>query len=370
MLHVDEITSQSEFLALEADWRLLLQSTGQPSIFLSHDWFRCCLGAYADEKKLFVLRVRDAGRTVGIAPMWRYRDTVRTLPVRRIGFISAPDTALADFIVQHDRRLEVIGAVLHYLHAQRRDIWDVLTLTQWPTDSPNCAALLDILRAQRARFFLGVSTMTPYLPIEGDWEKFLNTRSPRFRKTHRNVINRMEKLPNVEVQCFHQDPAGTALEDILRVSGKSWKQEQNIALGNRGETRRFFEVLTDLAARRGWLLLWLLKVDGLPIAMEYDLEHDGKVYALRADYDEAYREYSPGAYLEYQILKHFFQKGYVGYSFGPGLNPYKLHWTEALLENVELHLCNANLKGSTIWGLEVGLVPFFRRIREAATNPA
>ena len=242
----------------------------------------------------------------------------------------------------------------------------MLTLSQWPAESPNYRALQEILREQRKNFFTEVASLTPYIPIQGEWEAFLQTRSARFRKTHRNIINRISKLNKVEIQCFSQDTSGTVFKEILAVSEKSWKQKGGIAISSRKETKKFFEALTDLAGQKGWLLVWLLKVDGVPIAMEYDLSYKGKVYALRADFDESYKEYSPGVYLEYHIIKTLFEERYHEYHTGPGLNTYKLHWTDQLKENMALQICNNNYKGWMIWTLEGRLLPFLKQIRDIA----
>lgn len=368
MVIIDDISSEAQFKVLQTKWDDLLRRSGQYSPFLTHDWFRCCFAGYADGRDIFILIVRDGSSMIGVVPLWRYQDTIREIPVRRIGFIVNPDTPFVDFIIQEGRQEEVLKALLHYLYAERKDIWDVLTLGQWPAELPNHRILQETLREQGKNFFMSVASKTPYIPIQGEWEEFFQSRSVRFRKTRRNIFNRISKLNRVEIQCFRQDTAGTVFKDILAVSERSWKQKEGIAISSREEARRFFAALTELASQRSWLLVWLLKVDGAPIAMEYDLACGGKVYALRADFDEAYREYSPGAYLEYQIVKHLFEEKYLEYNTGPGMNAYKLHWTEQLRENVALHICNNNLKGQMIWGLENRLLPFLRRIRDLKTQ--
>jgi len=363
MLAIEEITSGTELIALQADWDNLLKRTGERSPFLTHEWFRSCFAAYSHGKDVFTLAVRDGSNLIGIAPLWRQQHVFRKIPIRKIGFVSCPDTQVADFIVEDSRRSEVLMAFLEYMFHKRKGAWDMLTLEQWPAESINYQTLQTILLGRRKRFFTGISSVTPYIPIKGEWEPFLQTLSVRFRKTHRNITNRMEKLNNLETQCFRQDPTGSVFKDVVSVSEKSWKQEEGIAVTSREETSRFFEALTDAAGPKGLLRIWILKVDGTPIAMEYDLEVLGKVYALRADYDETYKEYSPGAYLEYQIVKSLFKEGYEEYNTGPGLNTYKLHWTEQSRVNMTLYVCNDNLKGWTIWGLQEKLIPFLRRIR-------
>jgi len=74
--------------------------------------------------------------------------------------------------------------------------------------------------------------------------------------------------------------------------------------------------------------------------------------------------YSPGAYLEYQIIKSLFDEGYLEYNTGAGLNTYKLNWTDQIRQNVVLHVCNRNLRGEMVYQLENRVIPFLKRIRD------
>jgi CelD/BcsL family acetyltransferase involved in cellulose biosynthesis len=363
MLSVNEITSDGRFQSCRAEWEDLLTASGAYSPFLSHDWFRCCLAGYGEGKELFILHVSDGPELIGIAPFWRYRDAVRGIPVMRIAFITSPDTPFVDFIVKRDRRSEVLGAIRDHLYAAKRGVWDILTLLQWPIESETCNTFVGILRTGRSNVFVGTSSKTPYIPRRSDWEKFFQSRSTRFRKTRRNIINRMAKLKNVHVECIRRDVTGSALGEIVAVSGKSWKHRDGVSIASRQGSRRFFELLTEAAGQQGWLLVWLLKIDQTVVAMEYDLEYRGAVYALRADFDDAYQEYSPGAYLEYHVIKYVFDQGYAEYNTGPGLNAYKLHWTDEFKDGGALYLYNNNFKPRAIALLEERWLPALRRIR-------
>jgi hypothetical protein len=308
--------------------------------------------------------LRDGSDIVGIAPFWQYEGVVREVPTKRIEFILSPDSPFVDFLVRPERRDEVLEALVSYLYTEKRDMWDVLSLTQWPITSPNYAVLQELLRKQTKESAVDTDSRTPFIPIQEPWANFLQGRSVRFRKTHRNINNRIERLPGVEIQCIQGDTDGTVLSSIFSVSQNSWKVGEGIALTSKTETREFFRLLTACASEHGWLMVWLLKIENHAVAMEYDLIDEKKVYALRADYDEAYKEYSPGAYLEYHIVKHLFEKGYSEYNTGPGMNSYKLHWTEAVRENASFLLCNNTIKGRMIAGLENRLLPFLRRIRD------
>ncbi len=364
MFKVEEIRSKEQFRGLHTIWQNLLEKSEKHSPFLTHEWFWCCLLAYSKNKELFILVLRNGTEVVGIAPLWLYKDVVRGVKVEKIGFVTCPDTPFVDFIVQKEKQRKIIKAILDYLYVTRKGLWDILTLNQWCVKSSNYTALKEVTRGRGKNIFSGFPSTTPYIPMTVDWETFLQTRSVKFRKTHRNINNRISKLKKVEIQCFRQDTSGTLFKQILSVSEKGWKHKKGIAISSREEGKLFFDTLTEIASKKGWLLTWLLMVNEIPIAMEYDLVYQRRVYALRSDFNEDYKEYSPGAYLEYQIIKYLFEEGYLEYNTGPGLNTYKLHWTEQMKENGDIHICNNNFKGLIIWILEGKLFPFLRWVKE------
>jgi CelD/BcsL family acetyltransferase involved in cellulose biosynthesis len=364
MLTIDEITSHEELSLLEAAWQEILTYENIESPFLDIDWFRCCLEAFGVEKQPCVLFVKDGSDPLGIAPLCLSQDIVRGIPVRKIGFIIAPDTPFVDFIVKSGRRQETLSAIMRYLWNEKNEYWDILTLNDWPSESRNYPIVNDILMKRKANSFEGYSSVTPYISIKGTWDRFLECKSSKFRKTRRNIVNRMERLEDVAIDCIQNADVREILGEIYRVSERSWKQREGKTITSSNDTRRFFEILTPTAARKGWLFVWLLKVDGTPIAMEYNLKDQGRVYALRADYDESFREFSPGRYLEYHIIESLFERGCNEYNTGPGLNAYKLHWTEKVRENKTIYICNTNYKGHLIWILEGKLIPIMRRLRD------
>jgi CelD/BcsL family acetyltransferase involved in cellulose biosynthesis len=361
MLKVEEITSKDQFSTLSGAWERLLEENGSYSPFVTYEWFYSCLEAY--HKEILVFVVKDGARVICIAPLCRYQDSFRRIPIRKIEFITVPDTPFADFILCKSREEEILKSLLKHLFDEKKGTWDLLALNGLPVESQNYMGLKNVLQENNKKYFEKNSSLIPYIPIKGDWEAFLQSRSIRFKKTHRNIVNRMGKMGQVEIQCLRDDTNGAVFEPITAVSEKSWKHKEGIAISSRQEFKQFFKTLGTLAGRKGWLLVWLLKAQNIPIAMEYDLECGKKVYALRADFIEEYKEYSPGSYLEYHIIKYLFDNGYGEYNTGPGLNTYKLHWTDQLKENVTLYICNENIRGWVIWMLECKLIPLLKQIK-------
>ncbi len=366
MLTVEEITSLQEFESLGSMWTDLTAQIDEPSPFLSHEWFQCCLEGFGEGKQLRIILVRDDSRLVAAAPFWQHYETKRGIKHRVISFVSCPDTPFVDLIVLPKERERALMAILDHLARRQRRNWDILMAHQWPTESPNRRLITNLLDRSSTKYILGISSVTPYVSIAGDWESFLSTRSQRFRKTYRNNVNRIKKLGDVEVQCIRRDDQKVHLAEMFAVAERGWKQEEGIGMASAASVKRFFEKLTEVASSHNWLLMWILKVRGVPVATEYDLMWCDRVYALRSDFDESYREVSPGAYLEYQVLQWMFKEGCRAYFTGPGLNAYKLRWTEQTRENSVVNICNTSARGWYYWLVEGNAVPLFRGLRDRA----
>jgi CelD/BcsL family acetyltransferase involved in cellulose biosynthesis len=362
-LCVREIQQRDEFLALEKEWDALLECSGMSSPFLSHAWFQCCLEAYGGGKTPAIMTVLDGGRLVGVAPCWRYHDPMRGVPLRRLGFMTCPDTPFCDLIVAPERRSEVIRTFVNLFCREGKQGSDVVTFDLWWVQSPNFKEFHGQLKASSIVCHLERASQNPFVPLSGTWSGFMESKSQRFRKTYRNVTNRVQRLGNIEVICELNNDSGTVMDSVLAVSAKGWKHQEGLAITSSTEARRFFERLTDIGARKGWLMVWLLRLDGVPIAMEYDLVSGKTVYALRSDFDERYKEHSPGSYLEYEIMKRLLADGFVEYNTGPGLNAYKLKWTNTAREHVRMHLFGKTARGRWCQASETVFIPMIKRVK-------
>lgn len=138
-----------------------------------------------------------------------------------------------------------------------------------------------------------------------------------------------------------------------------------MAIATMPRMREFFAELSRRATERGWLSLWLLRLDGRAIAMEYQLRGNGTAYALRADYDLDFAAASPGSSLNFEVARALFEQGDVRqYHMGPGLNEYKMRWASGSHETIRLHAYRPGLYPGLVHLLEARVVPAIRRIRE------
>lgn len=355
------VTSLRDFDALAPIWGEVTQAGGQTSPFLHHDWFACCWRTAGPNRPREVWVLEDAAGPMALIPLVRWRARVRGLPVRMLGFLGSPDTPFADFPVAGGLD-DVIGAFLEAL-AARRD-WDVLSLPKLPADSPTLEALQAALPG-RLPWRVDEPVHCPYLTIAGSWEEFFRHKTQRFRKTCRNLENRLARSAPVTVEEHREvDPDGPIFEEVMEVSRQSWKGARGVAMATMQGMPRFFRELTQRASANGWLHLWILRLDGRAAATEYQIGDNGSIHALRADFDPALGDLSPGACLNLRIIRTLFERqGIQEYDMGPGANTYKLRWATGTHEMLALEIHAPTPYGRLLHRIETRLIPLARRWR-------
>ena len=359
--HVRRLTTDPELRAVASVWSELVEQHGHATPFAAYDWFECCRIAAATPD-VEVLQIEDAGLPIGLIPLHRWTRKVRGLPVRYLSLLDCPDSPFGDLIPAGGDRL-LVATLLDHLAA--RSDWDILELGRLPIESSTLKLFEGELEG-RLRYRRAGGEKSPYLTIDGSWQDFYRSRSQRFKKTIRNIQNRLARLGKITVEEHRTlDPQGRLLEELIDLTGRSWKADRGVAIATMPRMREFFSELSRRAAEHEWLSLWLLRLDGCPIAMEYQLRANGVAYALRADYDLDYAAVSPGSSLNFEVARSLFERGDVReYHMGPGLNEYKMRWASGAHETVRLHVYRAGLYPALLHLLETRAVPTARRLRE------
>jgi CelD/BcsL family acetyltransferase involved in cellulose biosynthesis len=294
---------------------------------------------------------------------------VRQLPVRALSLMDAPDTAFSDVPVARGLD-EVLGRVLDLLR-ERRD-WDVFRMPKLRADAGSAKLLQSLLASGSFPWRISAREQSPYISLSGTWENFFRTRSQRFRKTVRNVENRLERLGKITVEEHRQvDPDGPVFAELMDVAYRSWKGPRGLSIATMNGMQRFFRELTRRASPRNSLRLWVLRMDSRAIATEYQLIGANTVHALRADFDGALADASPGSYLNAAIVRSLFERQEaLEYDMGPGTNEYKLRWATDTHDLISLEVYAPTAYGRFLHCLETRVVPTARKVSEQLSRRA
>ena len=315
----------------------------------------------ADGVEPLVLLVRDSSAVVGIVPLLSQRTSWRVFPTRLLSVMQNQDSPFVDLILPRKHTARALTTLFEHLSARSGwDMWAAARIDCASATAHRLAACLDGQRHLRA-----LCGRSPILNVEGTWEDFWKAQSQRFKKTVRNVTNRVERLGRIDI--IDQATVGTAADclDVFQaVAAKSWKAALPVSVTGNAGIANFFRELTAAVHARGQLALWVLRLDGVPISTEYHVRDGDTVYALRSDFDERYREVSPGAHLNAFIMRTYFERDVRVYDMGPGESEYKRRWATGEREFETFWLFRQSPYALALYNVEHHAVPRLRRARE------
>ncbi len=346
------IDTESGFSGLETVWNTLLPTSPTNAVSLTFEWLKAWQDSYGKKSFLSVLSLTREGRVAALAPLAQTRSFYRGAWARVLHFMDSEDTPRMDFLCGADISAEeAVDSFVSFLR-QRRDLWDLIILRSIPESSPTCAFLREALERSGLRYAVREGLRSPFIRADGSWEDFLATFSRKFHKTLRNQLNRMQKAVRYGVSRVETSQGlSDALAQVFDISGRSWKARYKRDLSNVPLARSFFQGLTQAAGRRGWLDLWLLSVEDRPVAFEFQLRYEGRVYALRSDFDKKYADLSPGIILQRDILESVFRRGLKAYDFCGHEDAYKKRWTAQTQAHRHFYIYADSLAGrwSYLW---------------------
>jgi CelD/BcsL family acetyltransferase involved in cellulose biosynthesis len=363
VLTIKIINKFEDFLKLEFIWSELLSNSDSDTPFLTFEWVKCWWQAFGKSKELLIILIKnEKNNIIAIAPLMRIEDKYRNFNVRTVCFIKDSNSSHSNFIIIQ-RNDEVLKRIFSFLH-EIRDTWDLIVLDYIIDEINSYSSLKKFLKESNSHFLITNQHRSPYISVGSDWETFYMQKSAKFRKTLRNEINRINKVGEVKIEeIVDTDKLDEVLEEIRLVSEKSWKGRVGSDFGHSQENFSFFKLLSEECKKKGWLSIWFLKVNNKTIAMEYHIKYKNKIYGLRGDFDESYKYCSPGAVLDYHIVKNVFMNHFAEYDMCGEAYKYKLEWTSLCKNHQKITIYNKTAYGTSLYFLETKMVPVVRKIK-------
>jgi CelD/BcsL family acetyltransferase involved in cellulose biosynthesis len=100
----------------------------------------------------------------------------------------------------------------------------------------------------------------------------------------------------------------------------------------------FHEEMTEVARQRGWLRLFVLSFDGVPVASLYGLRY-GRVFSFyQSGFDQAFAKYSVGLITMGLAIKSAIGEGVEEYDLLHGAERYKFLWARDTRELTRFEL--------------------------------
>jgi CelD/BcsL family acetyltransferase involved in cellulose biosynthesis len=167
----------------------------------------------------------------------------------------------------------------------------------------------------------------PYLDMAGSsWEQFLAGCSRNLREKIRRSARRLKQRHEVSYRlCSDPSRLDADLDTLMRLHAARWGASGAFD----GKDGAFHRDFAHRALDAGWLRLWLMEVDGRPVAAWYGFRFQGVDSFYQAGRDQAWDQHSVGFQLIVHTIRCAFDDGMRGYAFLRGDEPYKDRFANA-----------------------------------------
>jgi CelD/BcsL family acetyltransferase involved in cellulose biosynthesis len=292
------------------DWIRLAQAAGHP--FGTWEWASAWWRWFGNGRQLYTFACRDnAGQVVAILPLY----VAATRPVRVARFLGYGD--LHSPLCSAEHRPTAAAALLRCVRRGKGRCPIVLA-----EKLPGGQGWGDLLGGTRI-----ASHPDPFMNLGSSWEDFLATRSHSFRSTVRRRERTLAKSFELTYRLADDpDRLDADLDTLYRLHADRWGDASTGVFG--GERGRMHRELASEALAQGWLRLWLLELDGEPVAAYYGWRYAGSEWFFQSGRDPRFVKQSVGATLLAHVVRDACDDGVAVFRFLAGDEAYKFRWTD------------------------------------------
>jgi len=339
------VDSESRFTELRSAWDSLLQSSEAASPFLTWEWLHPWWRHLSGSSRLRMLTAGADNRLMAVAP---FRLTTGVARMRCLDLLGTGDAGsdYLDVITRSGFEDEALDAIERFVVAQNM----ALRLTHL---SSSAAGVGLANRLERRRWFQVTTPggICPYIPLAGHtWDSYLATLGASHRANVRRRLRALEQKFDVRFELVSTDhDRREALERLAHyherrfaARGSAFRTASLCAFHDEA-TRRFLD--------RGWLRMFVLRVNGAPVAVMYGFLYDRTFYFYQHGFDDSYQQHSIGLVLMALSIRTAIEEGAAEFDMLWGTEPYKFLWARDVRELRNLHLFPPHLCGQLHRGL-------------------
>jgi CelD/BcsL family acetyltransferase involved in cellulose biosynthesis len=326
-LVVEEI-SASAFSELRGEWDELLEASEADCVFLTWEWLHTWWMHLGAGRQLAILAIRRGRELVGIAPLClQPRSLSRALPFSVLEFLGSgfAGSDYLDVIARKGCGAEVRQAVTSWLASKRLP----LKLTNVRNSGSAAAGLLAGLREKGWSTDETKTNICPFIPLAGaTWDSYLASLSAEHRYTFNRKWRALNRDFNVRFEQAHTpDQRSEAIEVLIAQHNARWGSRGGSNAFHTAELVAFHREWTQIALRRGWLRLYVLRLDGKPAACLYGLLYSGIFYFYQSSFDPDYLRASAGLVAMGLAIRSAICEGAAEFDMLHGGEAYKSHWS-------------------------------------------
>lgn len=325
-LTVEVVETEKGFDSLECEWENLVDRA-DCTIYQTFEWQRTWWKYFGKNRTLHCLVFKEEGRTVGIFPLFLQRTGI--FPFGGVTVLRACGDLESDYldvIAASGDKLRVLRAFVEYLRTSGLK-FDFLEVRDLSEAFETLGMFTEILGAAGFKSYVYMGTVCPQVKLPATWPEFLQRLGGNLRYQLKKKNDRLKKNFRVEFELAGDSDVEveTAVREFAVVHGNRWESLGYLNAFKDDHLMDFHIEVSRKFARRGWLRMLFLNVDGKKVAVNYDFHFKKRIYFYHGNAfaDPEIMKYSPGFLLRCAAIEQGIGEGMEVYDMLRGNETYK-----------------------------------------------
>jgi Acetyltransferase (GNAT) domain len=307
------------------------------------DWARVLADVFLDGKMDCNVVLEDARGLAAVLPLFTRKVSVGTLPVRRLSPVTECYSCRCGLIIR-DPGIEPLEALMNVLFRELGG-WDVFTITL-VGGSASERLFQELLLRRRWPHVRSSPLLSPFIDLRGNWNAYFSSLDRKFRSRLLRRERKLRDTGNCTFEVFEGVPgSGRFLEAMLEVENESWKQSAGTAVTAHDYQVRMYRSLIAVAAKRGWLSAYLLRLDNEPVGYQLGLLYNGIFSGLKHSYKEKFKDFSAGHLVQKLTIEALYERNTRFYDLMGTCDSHKMVWTQDTYSRSTYSLYNHTARG-------------------------
>ena len=313
-----------QIVKLTEEWSRILENNNQGSITQTWHWSKTWIDVYGKERNLHTLCAYEDGKLCGIAPLAVSKYPVKhfgILDYRTMWFLGSGRTRARgvlsdylDFIIEKGKEEEFMAGFVEYI--KNYPDWDEIIL-----ENVSCESLspeLLIKYCSKCGLMCEIVSRVPSILIKlpKTWESFLGSISSGLRYKIKRGREEFDRLGGVYILIKDEKELDDAFKDLETLHRDRWKSKGEPGAFASEEWKIFHARLMKSIFREGWLKLCFLKLNGIPLAANYNFAYKKKIHYFQSGMvSHENKHIRPGLLLHSFCIEEAINEGFEEYDF-------------------------------------------------------
>jgi len=303
-MHIATIRSLPELISIEKEWNDLLTISASHVPFLRHEymtaWWQGLGGGEWAHGELYIVTARnDDNQLIGIAPLFLTDNRQGEPALMLLGSIEISD--YLDIIARPEDLPGFLDALLEHLTEDQVSAPSLLDWYNLLESSPTLEVLHAAAEKHGWTYTQQPLQHCPYIPLPGDWEKYICGIDKKQRHEIRRKLRRSEEY-YLPVRWYFAQDENTIDQDIesfLYLMACDPDKAKFLTVAMRAQMRSIIQA----AFRAGWLQLSFIEVNGEKAASYLNFDYMNHIWVYNSGLDYTFSELSLGWVLSGHLLE-------------------------------------------------------------------